>query len=247
MKDIKDNFSNQAKAYAQFRPSYPSELFDFIYSRCNRFDKAWDCATGNGQAAIELAKRFEEVSATDISERQISLAEKAHNIDYRICPAHNTPFADDTFDLITVAQALHWFAIDEFYNEVKRVAKSGAFFAAWGYSLMRCNDEIDAIVDEFYTNVIGPYWDAERKHVDDEYSSLPFPFDEVECPTFHIKYNRSYEDLIGYFNSWSSVQHYINQKGTNPVQLIAEPLKHAIGSNIVEVTFPIFMRGGYVK
>jgi len=101
----KDLFSEQSKLYAQFRPTYPQELFDYILQFVEERKIARDCATGNGQAATVLAEHFEKVEASDISEAQISNAVKRENIEYHICPAEATPFSNDSFDLITVAQA----------------------------------------------------------------------------------------------------------------------------------------------
>lgn len=248
MKDIKDNFSNQATEYAGYRPGYPQELFDFIYQHCKQFNTAWDCATGNGQAAIHLSERFNKVYATDISDQQLEQAQKRGNIIYSNARAEATGFEDNTFDLITVAQALHWFDHDAFFKEVERVSKPGAVFAAWGYNLIRGNEELNNIIDDFYHNIVGPYWDAERRHVDNEYKSINIPFEELPCPTLSISYHWTYEQLIGYLNSWSSVQHYIKKHDTNPISLIANNLRSVYNNHqSLTVTFPLFIRPGIIS
>jgi len=197
----KDNFSNQASIYAQFRPTYPPAVFDYLNTVVKDRKKVWDCATGNGQMARELAKSFDTVYATDISQKQLDNAFQAQNIVYSVAKAEETEFADDTFDLVTVAQAIHWFDFEKFYAEVNRVAKSGAILFVIGYSMPRFEGKIDEILQDFYWNITGPYWDAERKHLDNRLESVPFPFEKIECPTFENKYHWTLEMAEGYFNS----------------------------------------------
>ncbi len=227
MKDTKDNFSSQSGFYADYRPGYPQALFDWIFAHSPALNKAWDCATGNGQAAINLAVKFQTVYATDISISQLEKSIKKDNIIYQQEQAEQPSFNDNSFDLITVAQSLHWFDHETFFNEVQRVAKPGALFAAWGYSLPRVITAINDIIDDFYSNIVGPYWDEERKHVDNEYASISIPFTVIPSPCFSIGYNWDAEHMIGYLNSWSAVQHYIKGKGVNPVSLIENELRAA--------------------
>lgn len=247
MKDIKNNFSNQADSYAACRPHYPTEMYDLIYKHCLEFDTAWDCATGNGQAAQQLAKKFTKVLATDISERQIAYAATDTRIKYIIEEATQTSFDDDSFDMITIAQALHWFATDEFYEEVERVARNGCILAAWGYNLLQTEPELQKVILNFYNNVVGEYWDAERRYVEDCYTTLPFPFKEIDTPPFSVSYDWTIEQLTGYLNSWSSVQHYIQAKGTNPVTIIEDELKRVWQDKpAIQITFPIFLKMGRI-
>ncbi len=241
----KDNFSNQASVYAQFRPTYPQAVFDYLNSVVKGKKSVWDCATGNGQMARELAKTFDTIYATDISQKQLDNAFQAENIAYSIAKAEETHFADDTFDLITVAQAIHWFDFEKFYAEVNRVAKSGAVLFVIGYSMPRFEGKIDEILQDFYWNVTGPYWDAERKHLDNQYNSIPFPFEAIECPVFKNEYRWTLEMAEGYFNSWSSIQHYIKKNGVNPVNEVIDKLRaYWIGEQRVE--FPLFAKVGRV-
>jgi SAM-dependent methyltransferase len=216
---MKDNFSTQSNFYAKFRPDYPAELFDFILDNTEERRTVWDCATGNGQAAKVLAKHFSSVFATDISQKQLDNAVKADNIFYINCPAEKTAFKDQFFDLITVAQAAHWFDLDAFYKEVKRVAKPNATLAIWGYGTLRfdMDKEIDRRMWDFYTNTVGKYWDFERSHIDAEYKTLPFPFDEITTPQYNMVFNWQRDELEGYLNSWSAVQNFIKKNGYNPI------------------------------
>lgn len=247
MKGIKDNFSAQADIYAATRPGYPEELFQFIYRHCRAFDTAWDCATGNGQAAIQLAEKFNQVYATDISQKQIDKAIQKDNIQYSISRAETTPFEDHSFDLVTIAQAIHWFDHEQFYAEVRRVCKEGALIAAFGYGLLNTEPAIQALLQKFYTDIVGPYWDAERKHVDNMYADIPFPFEEIPCPMFHKDYEWTLVHFTGYLNSWSSVRHYIDKEGINPVSLIEQELQQLWPEGTTRtVSFPIFMRLGRI-
>ncbi len=242
---MKDNFSSQSDLYAKYRPGYPSELFEFLASITAIKNAAWDCGTGNGQVAAQLAEYFNQVYATDISDSQIANALRKENIHYSKVSAEETSFAEKMFDLVTVGQAIHWFNFEKFYKEVNRTLKSGGTIAVFGYGLLKINEDIDLLITDFYQNVTGPYWDAERKYVDENYETIPFPFDEIKTQLFHSKYNWGVEDLIGFLNTWSAVKHYIKQNNENPVSLFSEKLKKAWGSTLKkEISFPIFMRTG---
>ena len=242
---MKDNFSHQSADYANFRPQYPKEIFDEIKTRLKSSTCAWDCATGNGQVAKELSKFFEDVKATDISENQLNQAPKLANINYSIQTAEKVDFPDNSFDLITVAQAIHWFNFDKFYTEVKRTLKNDGIFVVLGYSLFRSNPETNKIMDNFYYNIIGPYWDEERKYLDDGYKSIPFPFQEIETSEVFFKEEWQLERLIGYLKTWSAVKHFIDKNGYDPVDELYDDLKESFGDkNIIE--FPILFRMGRV-
>ncbi|MEX2593981.1 MAG: class I SAM-dependent methyltransferase [Anditalea sp.] len=194
---MKDNFSTQSDKYAKFRPAYPRELYDFLLSLVPGTQKAWDCGTGNGQVAQELANFFHQVFATDISQEQIKNAPPNGKIVYSVQKAENTSFPDNTFDLITVAQAIHWFDFNEFYKEVNRTIKHNGIIAVTGYGLMQTYREADLIIDDFYHNIIGPYWDKERRYIDDHYRYIPFPFYELESIQLENKFEWTLEHLIG--------------------------------------------------
>lgn len=248
MKPLIDNFSTQAAQYVQFRPVYPQALLDFVNSQVRSKKAAWDCGTGNGQVAVQLAQSFEQVMATDISAAQLSQATALPNVTYLQARAEQTPFEPDSFDLITVAQAIHWFDFERFYQEVNRTGRKGGIIAVWGYGLLQLNPEIDHIIKPFYKQKIGPYWDKERKYIDDHYQTIPFPFREIQSPSFaiHVQWNLS--ELIGYLQTWSSVQKYIASNGENPVQALLPELSAYWSSpqEKKQVTFPLFMRIGYI-
>jgi ubiquinone/menaquinone biosynthesis C-methylase UbiE len=247
---MKDNFSKQANIYAKFRPDYPSKLYDFILQNTANRNTAWDCATGNGQAAKILAQNFDTVYATDISQKQLDNAVKADNIFYAISPAEKTLFEDHTFDLVTVAQAVHWFNFDAFYQEVKRVAKPDATLAIWGYGTLRfdIDKEIDRKMWDFYANTVGSYWDFERSYIDAEYKTLPFPFKEIASPQYNMGFLWQRDEFEGFLNSWSAVQNFIKKQGYNPVPAFIFDISPYWGElERKNVRFPLFLKLGKVN
>lgn len=244
----KDLFSKQAASYAKWRPGYPAEFIEYIVSFVQNREAAWDCATGNGQAAVILADYFDEVIATDLSDEQLKFARPHEKVFYKQGTAEKTDFADNTFDLITVAQAYHWFDHKAFCKEANRIAKKGAVVAVWGYDLCRTeNVELNDLIISFYRDVTGPYWDAARRYVDENYRTVYFDFEEIAIErSFSIKMRWSVEDLRGYFNSWSAVQKYISVNDHNPVDEFIEKL-NLHPEAITAVEFPLFLRMGMVS
>lgn len=240
---MKDNFSSRSEAYSRYRPKYPPGVYEFLKAQLNGYEKAWDCGTGSGQVAGEISSYFNKVEGTDISSNQIKNAVKRENIHYSVQPAEKTDFPDNYFDLIITAQAIHWFNFNEFYSEVKRCLKPDGLFAILGYGLFSSNSETNKIIAHFYDNIIGPFWDPERKYLEDNYRSIPFPFSEIETPEFDQKYDWKIGQLLGYLRTWSAVKHFEKVNHNDPVQLIEEDLRKAFG-NINEVTFPILFRLG---
>ncbi|MCP4441969.1 MAG: class I SAM-dependent methyltransferase [Aureispira sp.] len=231
MKKVIDNFSEDSKLYQKFRPSYPQDLYDFILEQVVDTSAVWDCGTGNGQVAKVLSTYFDHVEATDISEQQLKAAPKLDNVNYGVCRAEKTTFEANTFSLITVAQAIHWFDFKAFYEEVKRVAKPKSILAIWGYGLLKVSPEIDQHIQHFYTQIIGPYWNEERRHIDTAYTSIQFPFEEVNTPSFSIPMLWELSDLEGYLNTWSGVKRYEKANAKNPV------------SNLIEVLTDLWPKG----
>lgn len=245
----KDLFSKQSDLYARYRPHYPKELFDYIVSFVNNRGTAWDCATGNGQAASVWADYFDKVIATDISAAQIEKAVAKNNIKYSVCPAESTPFADNTFDLVTVAQAYHWIKWDVFRKEVIRVCKPGAVIAVWMYYNHNIHDEkITAAVRNFYKNVTEPYWDYERKYVEEKYETVEFDYDPLPAKTFESVLQWELDDLIGYVSSWSAIQKFIKTNGYSPITQLKEELTRLWPEGeIKKVSFPIYLKLGRIN
>jgi ubiquinone/menaquinone biosynthesis C-methylase UbiE len=240
---MKDNFSSQSDKYAQFRPSYPDTLFRYLLSIVPATDTAWDCGTGNGQVARMLAQSFKKVAATDISQQQIDNAFVHERIEYSVQPAEKTNFPDNSFDLIAVAQAIHWFEFDAFYKEATRTIRNNGVLAIVGYGLIRLIPSVNSVMDSFYRDVVGPYWDKERKYIDENYQTIPFPFEEIPSPPFENILQWTFEHLIGYIGTWSAVKHYQKATGTNPIDLVRDDLKKAWGEEEMWVgRLPILLR-----
>jgi SAM-dependent methyltransferase len=242
---FKDHFSRQAPDYAKFRPSYPRELFNYLGTITPSRELAWDCATGNGQAAVGLASVFDRVIATDASEKQISEAQPHKRVEFRVMPAENSGLDSGTFDLIMVAQALHWFDLDRFYTEARRVLKPTGILAVSAYNLLQIEPEIDEVVNRYYYEVVGPYWPPERKLVE-QFADLSFPFRKVDPPKFEMMAEWNLNDLIGYLRTWSSTQRFIAAKGEDPVKEIGDELRAAWGSarQTRRVIWPMTLRVG---
>lgn len=242
-----DLFSSQSKAYAAFRPTYPPDLYQFIFEHTTKFDCAWDCATGNGQVARDLSRKFKKVFATDISQQQLAEAFHAENIEYSISKAEQSDFSDKTFDLITVGQALHWLNTDQFYTEVKRVGKPGASIAVWGYSLLTITKSLDKPFNEFYFEKVGKYWDAARRLVENRYSTIPFPFGDSIEREFEIQVEWNLEQFAGYLTSWSATQKFIRAEGVNPVTDFVQSINHLWNAqDFRKVRFPVFVKLGRI-
>ncbi|WP_293783586.1 class I SAM-dependent methyltransferase [uncultured Pedobacter sp.] len=242
---MKDNFSAQSADYAIYRPTYPQELYDYLFDLVKNKERAWDCATGNGQVARVLARYFNAVYATDISENQLKNALQLPNITYKVEPAEQTSVRDASFDLITVAQAIHWFNFEAFYIEVKRTLKPDGLFAVIGYGLMVIDKKVDKAVHKLYEDILGKYWDSERHYIEEGYQTIPFPFEEIIAPHFRIKATWNFEQLIGYLNTWSALQHYKKANERNPLEYMLTELKEAWGDDAEkDVHFPVLLRVG---
>jgi len=224
---FKDRFSDHAELYARHRPGYPEELFAYLASLAPRCRRAADLATGNGQAALGLARHFGEVVAVDASAAQLAHARPHPHITYRQTAAEATGLPDAWADLITIAQALHWMHFDRLWPEVERVLAPGGVIAAWMYDLARTDPEVDRIVDRFYREVVGPCWDPERRFVDEGYRTVPFPFREIIPPAFELTGTWGLKDLLGYLSTWSASRHYLARKGEDPVDEIRQELAAA--------------------
>jgi len=226
-----DNFSSRSKEYSFSRPTYPTALFQFLSRLVLKRDLAWDCATGNGQAAIELCKYFNKVIASDASENQIRNRFERENIDYRIFPAEKTPLEHDSVDLVTVAQAVHWFDFDRFYSEVRRVGKKGGIIAVWSYAMHEIHPEIDRISHRLNVggDILGAFWPAETRFVKERYETIPFPFKEVARPEFTMEKSWNFYQLLNYMDTWSAVKKFQLEKRSNPLSQIRSELEQAWG------------------
>jgi len=244
---FQDHFSRQAQGYTQFRPRYPRELFEYLRSLVARHQRAWDCGCGNGQAAEGLAEIFDEVIATDPSSRQIAEARPMAHVTYLVATAESCPLESHSVDLVTVAQALHWFDLPQFYAQVRRVGREGSLLAAWCYGLATISPTVDRVIEHLYEDILGSYWPPERKLIEDRYVGLPFPFEELAAPPLAIAAQWSLAELLGYLATWSSVQRFIERNSANPLDRVKEDLAAAWGQASTQaIRWPLHMRVGRV-
>ena len=244
---FKDHFSQLAAQYAQFRPFYPGALFDFLARISPARTRAWDCACGNGQASVDLAERFESVIATDASPQQISAAKPHPRVTYRVAPAEASGLEDDSMDLVTVAQALHWLDHSRFYPEVRRVLRANGVLAVWTYGMPRMNDvKIDPLIKSYYIDVVGPYWPPERRYVEEGYRNLDFPFTEVSSPSLSMREQWNLAQFLGYVRSWSASARCFDATGVDPVVALSEQLAPVWGDpqRVRAVCWPLSLRVG---
>ena len=242
-----DHFSQVSRRYADYRPHYPAALFDYLATLVPRSATVWDCAAGNGQATLDLAARFDKVIATDASPEQIASATLRHNVEYRVALAEQSELPDASIDLITVAQALHWFNLSRFFTEAKRVLKPGGFLAVWVYAANQLqNKAANQIVQDFYSNVVGPYWPPERRMTETGYRTIPFPFLEIGLPLFRMEASWTLNQLLGYFSTWSATNRYIKANSRNPLQPLAASLAKVWGdpNSPQQVVWPLALRIG---
>jgi SAM-dependent methyltransferase len=243
---FKDYFTTQAADYAKYRPHYPPALFEYLASIAPARKVAWDCGTGSGQAALGLAPYFDLVIATDPSEKQIRHATPREKIKYVVAPAEQTDILPQTIDLITVAQALHWFDFARFYAEARRVAQPRGIIAVWFYNLLQTEPAVTKIINEYYFDIVGSYWPPERKLIKEKYRTIPFPFVEMKTPAFNLEAEWNLHELLGYLNTWSATQKYISENGGNPIENIFARLAKAWGSaeNAKRIEWPLHLRVG---
>jgi SAM-dependent methyltransferase len=243
---FKDHFSRQSADYSRYRPGYPPALLEWIASRAPARTLAVDCATGNGQAAVALAAHFDAVLAVDGSRAQLERAQPHPRVRYQCAMAEHLPVPDQSVALVAAAQAVHWFDFARFYAECRRVLQPGGVIAVWTYEKFRANARVDAALDRFYYDVIGPYWPPERRYVDEAYTTLPFPWAEERAPEFTLVTDWSLEQVMGYLATWSSVQRYrVANPGDDPLPALAAELATVWPADgTVRLNWPVHLRLG---
>lgn len=244
---FKDHFSSYAGDYASYRPRYPRELFTWLASVAPAREHAWDCATGNGQAAVALAEHFAQVTASDASPSQLAHAEPHARVAYVHARSEACPLGDASVDLVTIAQALHWFDLPHFYAQVRRVLRPRGVIAAWCYDLLVTDDpELDALVREIYEDVLGSYWSPERRDVENGYANLAFPFERFTPPPFAMTARWDFARFTGYAKTWSAANAYRKQHGVDAIDAWAERAAPVWGACEREVRWPLAVHAGRV-
>lgn len=249
-----DNTGNQvfgevSASYAQYRPSYPAELFEYLDSVAGPVDRAWDCATGNGQAAVDLADIADSVVATDIDERQLAHAFDHPDVDYRVAPAEDSGLPDASVDLAVVATALHWFDLDAFFRELDRVLVDGGCFAAWCYNSVEVDDRVDALVERLTDELLDEDWDPRVAHIRNAYADIELPVEEIEAPDFTCTMEWTFEELRGFLSTWSALQIHIDRFGEESLRESFDELEDAWGdpNRLRTVRVPLFTRVGFKR
>ncbi len=241
-----DRYAERAVEYAAHRPTYPAALVDFLADAAPRRGLAWDAGCGSGQLSVPLAVRFARVIATDASAAQLAQAMPRSTVEYRCAPAEASGLPDAAVDVATAAQAAHWFDLPAYYTEVRRVARPGAIVALVSYGLMTVAQDVDPVIGHFYATVAGPYWPPERRHVEDGYRSLPFPFDELEAPRLEIRMSWTLAELVAYVETWSAVGAMRQVRGDAPLEAFRRDLARAWGSAAARrpIRWPLSLRVG---
>lgn len=245
--DNAQTFSQSSDQYAKYRPQYPDELFSWLNEICEAHDSAWDCATGNGQAAVSLAKYFSRVEATDISAEQIQHSIAHPRVHYSVCPAEHTPFDNESFDLVVVATAVHWFDLEQFYYEVGRVLKPRGILAVWTYGYFSIEPELDQFIRKELLDPVDPFWAAGNRQVLNGYRDLSLPFEEIPSPSnFSIQMPWNMEQFLAYVRTWSAVKRYATELGTDPVETFESKLKKVWGESdqVKVVKMPLALKAG---
>jgi ubiquinone/menaquinone biosynthesis C-methylase UbiE len=248
--DFRDHFSGVAEGYARFRPGYPAELFAWLAERTPGRRLAWDCATGSGQAALGLAEHFGRVVATDASAEQVAAARPRPGVDFRVAPAERSGLDDHAVDLVTVAQALHWFDVPAFFREARRVLRPGGLLATWCYGNPALPDPaLDRALAAFIDGAVGPYWPPERRLILEGYATLAFPFREIAPPPLSLEADLTLAGFAGYLRTWSATTRYVAAHGTDPVDALVAELRPAWGDPDAprRVRWPLAFRVGYAE
>lgn len=240
---FKDHFSGHAASYAEARPTYPDDLFRYLADLSPALDCAWDCATGNGQAACALSNYFDRIVATDASEEQIRAARVNDRVEYRVAPAEASGLPSESVGLITVAQAMHWFDIEKFFEEAQRVLRPGGVLAFWCYGHCSVAPEVDGLLHDIYASV-DDYWPPERDIVENEYRGIVSPLAEIEGPSYSMKIEWTVQQMLAYLRTWSASQAALRTTGNDPLAEFAMELEQQWGDQSRTVIWPITLRVG---
>jgi SAM-dependent methyltransferase len=243
-----DHFSTSAAAYRQARPGYPPALFQWLCSLPQTPTQAWDCGSGSGQASRGLARHFPHVLASDPSAKQLAEAPPTRGITYICAPAERAPLPDQSVDLTLAAQAAHWFDLDAFYAQVRRVSRPGAILALVTYGPFEASGQLGAALEAYYTGPLHAHWPAERAHVEAGYQTLPFPFAEIDSPAFAMRVRWPFDRLATYLETWSALKAYRDVLGHDPLPAMIAPIRDAWGDPNArrEIRWPLSLRVGWV-
>lgn len=242
---MKDLFSDNSQLYQQARPDYSAEILEAVLKCVPKRQLAWDCGAGSGQFTQWLAPHFQQVLATDLSAAQLAQAPQLQNVICRAAAAEHSGLPDHSADLVTVAQAIHWFNFDAFYAEVRRVLKPKGCLAVIGYGLIEAQDlQLNQLIQLLYFETLKGCWDAERHYVDELYQTIPFPFAEQKMPALSLQYRWSGPQLLNYFSTWSGLKHYVKQHNQSPLEALEAYFAAQPIASSYAVQFPVLLRVG---
>jgi SAM-dependent methyltransferase len=232
--------------YSKTRPMYPAELYYWLSQQVDSTGVVWDCACGTGQASVDLAAYFERVEASDISESQVTGATPHRKVNYQVYPAEKTDYPDNYFDVVCVAHALHWFDLEAFWKEVRRVLKPGGIFVCWGYNWLQIGKAEDRVVAEDVLPYLEPYWPPESRLLWNQYRDIEFPFEEIDVPNFELRCHWSATQTLDFIRSWSSSQLRIKESGDDFLLKASPILRDAWSkpNQKQEVCLPFFVKAG---
>jgi ubiquinone/menaquinone biosynthesis C-methylase UbiE len=244
---FQDHFSEHAGDYAAARPTYPAALFQWLADQCLHHDLVWDVGCGNGQASLALAHHFQRIHASDPSAEQIANAPQDPRITWRVESAEICSLRNHSVDLVTAAQAFHWFNQARFCAEANRVLRPGGVVAVWCYGMSRVDAAVDAVFHELYEARLGDYWPHERRHVENGYRALPFPFEVItDAPHFAMSQEWNLDQYLAYLRTWSASQRHLRETGRDAVGELAQAFSEAWGdpATVREVRWPLSLRAG---
>ena len=238
------DFSRVAKEYGASRPGYPEELFAWLAGSVPRRETALDAATGSGQAAWGLAKHFDRVIAIDVSAEQLRHARGHPRIEYRVARAEASGLPDGSVDLAVAAAAIHWFDRARFNDELRRVMRRGGVVAVWTYHVAHVDPPLEAILGAFYRDVVGPYYPPGVRLVDERYSGIELPGEELTTPSFHASVRWNARQVASFVRTWSAVPIYIDATKRDPVPTLEAEVEAAFGGPDIarDLSFPLYLR-----
>lgn len=244
MQPFQNHFSGRASNYLTHRPSYPLDLVEWLVELPEEHSLAWDAGCGSGQLSIPLARRFEEVIASDASAHQISAAPPHPRVRYRVARAEGSGLPPGVVDLAVAAQSAHWFSLEDYFAEVRRVAKRDASMALVCYGRPELRGNANDVLRRFHQDVLAPFWPPERRFVDELYRSLPFPFEEVPVPELTMTHSWGLARFCGYVETWSAVRNLEERAGPAPLQEFFGALEESWGEpdDLHEVRWPLGLR-----
>jgi len=243
-------FDGQSSSnYSRIRPLYPAELYYWLSQQVDKTGVVWDCACGTGQASVDLAAYFDRVDASDISESQVTAATPHRKVNYQVCWAERTPYPDDSFDVVCVAHALHWFDLEAFWKEVRRVLRPGGIFICWGYNWLQIGEAEDRVIVDSVLSALEGYWPSQSRLLWNEYQDIHFPFEPLEVPSFELNCHWTVTQTLDFIRTWSASQRYIEERGDDFLQQASTRLKEAWSypGEKQMIHFPFFVKAGRMR